>query len=346
MILFIVFRLSSFYNVYWIDGNTVEFREGIRNMKTISVVIPCYNEQEVLKLYKEEMDRIMAQMSYAAFELIFVDDGSQDKTLSILKEMHQEDARYQYLSFSRNFGKESAMYAGFQKATGDYVVVMDADLQDPPSYIPVMYEHLEQGEYDCVATRRMDRKGEKKIRSFLSSSFYKVVNKISKTKIVEGARDFRMMNRQMTDALLKMGEYNRFSKGLFAWVGYRTEWLEYHNAERAAGDTKWSMGKLLRYSLDGILGFSTLPLSLASYGGIFCCGISFLLAVFIVIRSLLWNDPVSGWPSLMCAILFIGGIQLCCIGILGQYLARTYSETKHRPIYLLKETSDEAKKMS
>lgn len=310
-------------------------------MKTISVVIPCFNEQDVLYLYYEEMKKIMEQMQEAEFELLFVDDGSEDNTLEILKKLHQEDRRCRYLSFSRNFGKESALYAGLQEVGGDYTVVMDADLQDPPSYIPEMYRILCEEPYDCAATRRMDRTGEKKIRSFFSASFYKVMNKMSKNQIVEGARDFRMMSRKMVDALLKLGEYNRFSKGIFGWVGFRTKWLEYHNVERAAGETKWSFVKLLKYSFDGIIGFSTLPLSLASYGGILFCGFSFLMIIILVVKNLIWHDPVAGWPAMMCVIFFIGGIQLLCIGILGQYLARTYVEVKNRPIYLLKETSDE-----
>lgn len=310
-------------------------------MKKISVVIPCFNEQEVLGLYYEEMKKIMEQMQEAEFELLFVDDGSEDHTLELLKELHRKDKRCRYLSFSRNFGKESALYAGLSEAVGDYTVVMDADLQDPPSYIPEMYQILIEEPYDCVATRRMDRTGEKKIRSFFSASFYKVMNRMSKNQIVEGARDYRMMSRKMVDALLKLGEYNRFSKGIFGWVGFRTKWLEYHNVERAAGETKWSFFKLLKYSIDGIIGFSTVPLSLASYGGILFCGFSFLMIMILVVKNLIWHDPVAGWPAMMCVIFFIGGIQLLCIGILGQYLARTYVEVKNRPIYLLKETSDE-----
>lgn len=310
-------------------------------MKKITVVVPCFNEQEVLHLYYEEMDKIMNQMKEAEFELLFVDDGSADDTLAILKELHEKDERCKYLSFSRNFGKEAALYAGLKEASGDYVAVMDADLQDPPSYIPEMFRVLSEEPYDCVATRRMDRTGEKKIRSFFSASFYKVINKMSKTQIVEGARDFRMMTRKMTDALLKLGEYNRFSKGIFGWVGFRTKWLEYHNVERAAGETKWSFGKLLKYSFDGIMGFSTVPLSLASYGGILFCGFAFLMIIVLVVKNLIWHDPVAGWPAMMCVIFLIGGVQLLCIGILGQYLARTYVEVKNRPIYLLKETSDE-----
>ncbi len=310
-------------------------------MNTITIIIPCYNEQEVLNIYYVEMQKIMKEMEEVQFELIFIDDGSSDQTLFILQQLHHIDPRCRYLSLSRNFGKEAALYAGMQAATGDYVVVMDADLQDPPLYIPQMYKLIQTDEFDCVATRRMDRTGEKKIRSFFSASFYKVMNKISKTHIEEGARDFRMMNRKMVDALLEMGEYNRFSKGMFGWIGFRTKWMEYHNVERVAGDTKWNFIKLLKYSMDGIMGFSTLPLSLASYGGILFCILAFVMVCFLVIKNLIWHDPVAGWPTMMCAIFLIGGIQLLCIGILGQYLARTYMEVKKRPIYLLKETSDE-----
>lgn len=310
-------------------------------MKKISVIVPCYNEQDVLILYHTEMKKIMDDMPEVAFELIFVDDGSQDNTLSVLKQIHQKDERCTYLSFSRNFGKESALYAGMKESSGDYTVVMDADLQDPPEYIPRMYHILQEGDYDCAATRRMDRTGEKKIRSFFSAAFYKVMNMISKTQVVEGARDFRMMNRKMVDALLELGEYNRFSKGMFGWVGFRTKWMEYHNVERAAGETKWSFLKLLKYSMDGIMGFSTMPLSLSSYGGIGFCILSFIMVVVLIIKNLIWHDPVAGWPAMMCVIFFIGGVQLLCLGILGQYLARTYMEVKKRPIYILRDTSYE-----
>lgn len=310
-------------------------------MKRISIIIPCLNEQEVIPVYYREMEKIMEQMRDTEFELIFVDDGSSDRTLDLFHKLWKKDKRCRYLSFSRNFGKEAALYAGLRHARGDYIAVMDVDLQDPPGLLVQMYEELERGEYDCVAARRVDRKGEKRVRSFLSAMFYKVANRISKVQLVEGARDFRMMNRKMADAILQMGEYNRFSKGMFGWVGFRTKWLEYHNAERAAGETKWSMGKLLRYSLDGILGFSTLPLSLSSYGGIFFCVAAFLTVCFLVIRYLIFHDPVQGWTTLMCAIFFIGGVQLLCVGILGQYLARTYMEVKRRPVYILKENSDE-----
>ncbi|HIR14692.1 MAG TPA: glycosyltransferase family 2 protein [Candidatus Choladousia intestinavium] len=310
-------------------------------MKRISIIVPCLNEQEALLIYYRKTSEIMEGMKEAEFEFIFIDDGSSDRTLDLLRQFKERDRRCRYLSFSRNFGKEAAIYAGFQYARGDYITVMDADLQDPPELIPQMYEELEGGQYDCVAARRIDRKGEKPLRSFLSSMFYKVADRISKIQVMEGARDFRMMTRRMADAVLEMSEYNRFSKGIFGWVGFQTKWLEYRNAERVAGETKWPLPKLLKYSLDGILGFSTLPLALSSYGGIFFCGAAFLTVCFLVIRYLIFHDPVQGWTTLMCAIFFIGGVQLLCVGILGQYLARTYMEVKRRPVYILKENSDE-----
>ena len=313
-----------------------------RDWKTlVSIVVPCFNEEEVLPIYIHAMEKIIKEMKTAEVEIIFVDDGSTDRTAEILGQFHKKRNSYRYLSFSRNFGKEAAMYAGMQAARGEYVAVMDADLQDPPEYIPLMLQTLKKGEYDCVATRREDRDGEARIRSFLSGAFYKCINRLSKVKIEEGARDFRMMNRKMTAAILSLGERNRFSKGLFGWVGFKTKWLPYHNVESAAGDTKWSIGKLFRYSLDGILGFSTIPLSVASYGGIFFCGAAFVMMLFLVIKNIFWHDPVAGWPSMMCVIFFIGGIQLLCLGIMGQYLARAYTEIKDRPIYILRSSSDE-----
>lgn len=310
-------------------------------MKLISIIVPCLNEQEVIPIFYRTVTEVLDSLENTEYELVFVDDGSNDRTLKVLKELKKKDSRCRYLSFTRNFGKEAAIYAGLVHAKGDYVGLMDVDLQDPPKLLIEMYRTLETGEYDCVAARRTDRAGEKRIRSFFSAMFYKVINKISKVEFVEGARDYRLMTRKMTDAVLQMGEYNRFSKGLFSWVGFRTKWLSYHNVERAAGETKWSFGKLLRYSLDGIMGFSTLPLSLSSYGGIFFCGVAFLTILFLVVRYLIWHDPVQGWTTLMCALLLISGVQLLCVGILGQYLARTYLEVKNRPVYLLKETDEE-----
>ena len=313
-------------------------------METISIIIPCYNEEEAIPVYYETMVRQMDEMEEqqkVQFELIFVDDGSKDHSLFEMRRLAQKDMRCRYLSFSRNFGKEAAMYAGLQAAKGDYVTVMDVDLQDPPSLLPKMYAMLQSGTCDCVAARRSSREGEGKIKSFLSNAFYSVINRLSKTEIVSGARDYRLMSRKMVDAVLEMSEYNRFSKGIFGWVGFRTKWLPYENVERVAGETKWSFWKLLLYSLQGIVGFSTVPLALASVLGLVLCVVSFLMVLYIIIKTLLFGDPVGGWPSLACMVMFMGGIQLFCMGILGQYLAKTYLETKHRPIYILAETDEE-----
>lgn len=312
-------------------------------MKKISIVVPCLNEEEALPIYYKEMCKVMKQMKETDVEILFVDDGSTDGTLSVMKDLHNLDERCRYLSFSRNFGKEAAIYAGLQNAGGDYIAIMDVDLQDPPALLPKMYRILEEEGYDSVATKRSTRTGEPKIRSFLSESFYKVINRISKTEIVNGARDYRLMKRNMVNAVLSMSEYNRFSKGIFEWVGFRTKWLEFENVERSAGETKWSMKKLFFYSLEGITGFSVAPLSFASVMGILFCILSFLMIGVIILRTLLFGDPVSGWPSLACILFFVGGIQLLCIGIVGQYLSKTYLETKNRPVYILKETSEEKK---
>lgn len=311
-------------------------------MKKITVIVPCYNEQEALPIYYKEMCNIMLRMQDVDMELLFVDDGSTDGTLSVMKDLHTLDGKCQYLSFSRNFGKEAAIYAGLKNADGDYVAIMDVDLQDPPELLPKMYQILEEEGYDNVATRRSTREGEPKIRSFLSESFYKFINRISKTEIVNGARDYRLMKRKMVDAVLEMSEYNRFSKGIFEWVGFRTKWLEYENVERSAGETKWSLRKLFTYSLEGIMGFSVAPLSLASVIGLVFCVLSFLMILVIVVRTAVWGDPVDGWPSLVCITFMVGGVQLLCTGIVGQYLAKTYLETKHRPIYILKDSSEES----
>ncbi len=303
----------------------------------ISVIVPCYNEQESILLFYEEMDRVSKKMDND-FEFIFVNDGSKDRTLAILKELSEKDERVKYVSFSRNFGKEAAIHAGFSKADGDYVVMMDADLQDPPKLLPEMLSYIEEG-YDSVATRRVTRKGEPKIRSFFARMFYKIINKISNVDIVDGARDYRLMTKQMKDAILSMPEYNRFSKGIFGWVGFETKWLEYENVERVAGETKWNFWKLFLYSLEGIVAFSTAPLVLASVFGILFCALSFIMILFIIVRTLVFGDPVAGWPSLVCIMFFIGGIQLFCHGILGQYLSKTYLETKNRPKYIIKETN-------
>ena len=310
-------------------------------MKRVTVNVPCFNEQEAIPIYYKEMCKIMLQMQDVDMELLFVDDGSTDRTLSVMKTLHTLDERCQYLSFSRNFGKEAAIYAGLKNATGDYVAIMDVDLQDPPELLPQMYQILEEEEYDNVATKRSTRTGEPRIRSFLSEAFYKCINRISKTEIVNGARDYRLMKRKMVDAVLEMSEYNRFSKGIFEWVGFRTKWLEFENVERSAGETKWSLRKLFKYSLEGIMGFSVAPLSLASVIGLLFCVFSFLMILVIVVRTVVWGDPVNGWPSLVCIIFMVGGVQLLCTGIVGQYLAKTYLETKHRPIYILKDSSEE-----
>lgn len=310
-------------------------------MEKITVIVPCYNEEAALPIYYQEMKKVMEQMMEQEFELMFVDDGSADESLAYMEQLHQEDKRCEFLSFSRNFGKEAAIYAGLQAATGDYVAIMDVDLQDPPSLLPEMFRILQEEPYDSVATKRATRTGEGRIRSFLSENFYKVINKLSQTKFVSGARDYRLMKRKVVDAILSISEYNRFSKGIFEWVGFRTKWLEYDNIERSAGKSKWSVRNLFRYSMDGITGFSIAPLSFAFYLGMFFCLLSALTIVFIVIRTLVWGDPVSGWPSLACIILLVGGVQLLCTGISGQYLSKTYLETKNRPIYLLQKSSQD-----
>ena len=308
-------------------------------MEKISVVVPCYNEEEVLPLFYREIDRVAGLMPEYAFEFIFVDDGSRDRTLEVVKELAAGDERVKFVSFSRNFGKEAAMYAGFSYASGDYVSLMDADLQDPPALLPEMMRAIREEGYESVATRRVTRKGEPPIRSFFARCFYKLMRHISKTEIVDGARDYRLMTRQFVNSLLELGEYNRFSKGLYGWVGYRTKWLEFENVERAAGETKWSFWKLLLYSIEGIVAFSAAPLALAAVCGVLCCVLAFLFILFIVVRTLLFGDPVAGWPSMICVILLIGGLQLLCIGILGEYLAKTYLEVKNRPIFICKETN-------
>jgi len=304
----------------------------------LSVIVPCYNEEENVYYFYEEL---MKNQSFfdgkqLDVEVIYIDDGSKDKTVEEVKKLAATDARVKMISFSRNFGKEAAIFAGFQKSKGDYVVMMDADLQDPPSLLPEMFGYIEEG-YDSVATRRVSRKGEPPIRSFFARLFYKLMNKISKADIVDGARDYRLMTRQVVDSILAMGEYNRFSKGIFGWVGYETKWIEYENIERVHGETKWSFWKLFIYSIEGITAFSTVPLAIASIMGVLFCAIAFLMIVFILIRSLVWTDPVGGWPSLVCIISMVSGVQLFCLGIVGQYLSKTYLEVKKRPIYLVKE---------
>jgi glucosyltransferase len=310
-------------------------------MKKISIVVPCYNEEDALQYFYAEVVKLALAMPVIAYEIVFVDDGSQDKTLRVLKELQSQDGRIKYLSFSRNFGKESAIFAGLKNSSGDYVAIIDADLQDPPILIKDMYHIITDEGYDCVATRRTTRKGEPPVRSFFAKQFYRIINRISNIELVDGERDFRLMTRQMVDSILQICEYNRFSKGIFAWVGFKTKWLEYNNRERVAGQTKWSFWKLYLYSLDGIMAFSTTPLAIASIiGVVFFLAAMLLISIFMV-RQLFWGASASGWPTLLCIILFITGIQLFCTGIVGQYLSRTYLETKKRPIYIIKENSDE-----
>lgn len=304
----------------------------------LSVIVPCYNEEENVPYFYEELMKLTPffEEKKLDLELIYVDDGSKDGTVGEIKKLNDKDSRVKLVSFSRNFGKESAIFAGFTKAKGDYVVMMDADLQDPPSLLPEMFQYIEEG-YDSVATRRVSRKGEPVIRSFFARMFYKLINKISKTDIVDGARDYRLMTRQVVDAILSLGEYNRFSKGIFGWVGFNTKWVEYENVERTKGETKWSFWGLFLYSIEGIIAFSTAPLAVASVLGVLFCVIAFVIIITIIVRSLFWQDPTSGWPSLVCIISMVSGVQLLCLGILGQYVSKTYLEVKHRPIYLVKE---------
>ena len=313
--------------------------------KCISIVVPMYNEQESLQILYRELNRVTREMGDYDFEYLFVNDGSKDATLQKIRELAAEDERVHYLSFSRNFGKEAALLAGLSYAKGDYVTTMDADLQDPPTLLPQMAAMLEAGDCDNVATRRVNRQGEPKIRSFFARMFYKVMRKLSHIEIADGARDYRLMNRAMVDSILSVSEYNRFSKGIFAWVGYDTKWLEFQNVERSAGETKWSFWKLVRYSFDGIINFSQAPLAFASWFGMFMTVLSFVAVIFIIIRKLVFGDPVTGWASTACIITFIGGVQLFCMGIMGQYIAKTYLEVKKRPHYIVAESNmDEVKR--
>jgi len=307
-------------------------------MKTLSIIVPCYNEEQSLPLYYEEATRVLKTLD-RGYELIFVNDGSKDKTLPLLKELAEKDEHVTYLSFSRNFGKEAAMYAGFCHAKGDYIAVMDADLQDPPSLLPDMVAILDGGDFDSVATCRSTRKGEPPVRSWFARKFYKIANRYSDSDIKDGARDFRLMTRDMVDAIVAMDEYNRFSKGIFGWVGFRTYWLPYENINRVAGETKWNFWKLFRYGMDGMISFSQAPLDLASLLGLIMTFISFLALIFIIVRKLIFGDPVAGWASTICIIVFIGGIQMAFLGIIGQYLAKTYLETKRRPHFIVAESN-------
>ena len=310
-------------------------------MEKITVIVPCYNEEAALHYYYKEMSRVMDEMNDVDFELLFVNDGSKDKTLEIMMELAKKDSRVKYISFSRNFGKEAAMYAGFSNADADYVAVMDADMQDPPALLPQMVKILETEDYDSVATRRVSRDGEPPIRSWFARKFYQLINKISDADIVDGARDFRLMKREMVDAIVAMGEYNRFSKGIFGWIGFKTYWLPFKNVERVAGETKWNFWKLFKYAIDGIINFSEAPLSIASWAGIGMTFIAFIMMVIVIVRRLCFGDPVAGWASTMCVIIFIGAIQLFSMGIMGQYIAKTYNEAKHRPHYIVAESNGE-----
>lgn len=309
--------------------------------KLVSIIIPCYNEEEALDIVYTAIVETMQLLDNYRYEILLINDGSKDGTLKKMKELAQANACVKYFSFSRNFGKEAAIYAGLSNAKGDYVVMMDADMQDPPALLPQMIATLEQGEYDCVATRRVTRKGESAIRSFCAKMFYKIIRKMSNINIADGARDYQMMTRQMVDSVLSLTEYNRFSKGIFEWVGYRKTWIEFENVERSAGETKWSFWKLVLYSFEGIFNFSNMPLMVSSYLGILMTFVSVLAIVFIVVRKLLFGDPVDGWASTVCIITFVGGIQLFCMGIMGQYLSKMYSEIKNRPHYIIQETNSE-----
>lgn len=311
---------------------------GEQNTKEISLIIPCYNEQESLPAFFKEVTAVLEKMS-CTYELLFIDDGSSDRTLGMLREMAAKDKHVRYLSFSRNFGKEGAMYAGFCNVSGRYVAVMDADLQDPPELLPEMYHLIRDEGYDSVATRRVTRKGEPVIKSFFARQFYHIINKISDANIVDGARDFRLMKREMVDVIVVMSEYNRFSKGIFGWIGFKTYWLPFENRERIAGETKWSFWKLFKYAVEGIINFSHVPLSIASWFGMFMTMVSFIAIIFVVVRKLLFGDPVAGWASMVCIITLIGGVQLFCMGIMGQYISKTYTEVKKRPHYIVAESN-------
>ena len=313
-------------------------------MKKISVVVPCYNEEESLPLFYEEMRKIVYNMKdKATFEFIYVNDGSSDKTLDFLRKIAKMNTNVRYISFSRNFGKEAGMLAGLEAATGDYITTMDVDLQDPPELLEEMFDTLETGEYDCCATKSTNRKGYGIFRKIFTKWFYKIIAKISKTEMVAGARDFRLMTRQMVDAILSMKEYNRYSKGLFSFVGFNTKWIDFKITDRQKGKSKYSMFKLFAYAIEGIVAFSTAPLAFAAFMGIFLCFVSFILIIVIIVKTLVWGDPVGGWPSMICIMSFLSGIQLFCTGIIGEYLSKTYLETKHRPIYIIKETEKDLK---
>ncbi|MCR5603762.1 MAG: glycosyltransferase family 2 protein [Lachnospiraceae bacterium] len=310
-------------------------------MSLLTIVVPCFNEEAALPLFYKEISRTMDEFKNTdpelSFELLFIDDGSKDRTIEIIKELRAKDERVHYVSFSRNFGKEAGIYAGLENASGDYVVIMDADLQDPPSLLPEMYNAVTKEGYDTAATRRVTRKGEPPVRSFFARQFYKIMNRMTDLEIMDGARDYRIMTRTMVNAVLGMKEYNRFTKGIYSWVGFKTKWIDYENRERVAGETKWNFWKLLLYSIEGFVGFTTAPLTFAVVIGMIFTLAAFIMIVFIIIRTLIYGDPTSGWPSMICIMVFMGGVQLFCIGLVGEYLAKTYLETKKRPIYIARE---------
>ena len=310
-------------------------------MSLLTIVVPCYNEEAALPLFYDEISRTIDDFKNTepdlSFELLFIDDGSKDRTIEIIKELRAGDERVHYVSFSRNFGKEAGIYAGLENSAGDYVVIMDADLQDPPSLLPEMYAAVTREGYDTAATRRVTRQGEPPVRSFFARQFYKIMNSVTDLEIMDGARDYRIMTRTMVNAVLGMKEYNRFTKGIYSWVGFKTKWIDYENRERVAGETKWNFWKLLLYSIEGFVGFTTAPLTIAVVIGLFFTLAAFIMIVFIIIRTLIYGDPTSGWPSMICIMVFMGGVQLFCIGLVGEYLAKTYLETKNRPIYIARE---------
>ena len=312
------------------------------NRKLLTVIVPCYNEEENIAYFYEEFikNKPFFEEKGLDYELLFIDDGSKDKTVQNIRLLREKEPRVRMVSFSRNFGKEAAIYAGLENSRGDYVAIMDADLQDPPALLPELYSYLEEG-YDTAATRRVTRKGEPPIWSWFARKFYRLMNRMSNADIVDGARDYRLMKRQVVDAILSVSEYNRFSKGIFGWVGFKTKWVEFENIERMHGETKWSFWKLFLYAIDGIVAFSTVPLSLSAIVGLLFCALAFLMIIFVIVRALIFGDPTSGWPSLVCIILLVSGVQLLCIGVVGQYLSKTYLEVKKRPIYLAKEILDE-----
>ena len=306
----------------------------------ISIIVPCYNEEEALPIFYKEINRVSKEMKIVDFEFLFINDGSRDKTLDILRDLSKKDKRVRFISFSRNFGKEAGMYAGLENATGDYVAIMDADMQDPPEMVKTMYDSIQNEGYDCVALCSPSHEGYSIMRKFFTNCWYKLIGMISSTPQVPGARDFRLMKRKMVDAIISMGEYNRYSKGIFSFVGFNTKWIDYKAPDRVAGETKWNFWKLFKYALEGILAFSTTPLIMAALVGLIFCLIAFLVIVFIIVKTLMYGDPVSGWPSLACIVIFVGGLQLFFFGIMGMYMSKLYLEVKKRPIYIISETEN------